>query len=121
MVFIAKFVAVAMTVMGCVAFMKPEVFRNMLDIARRENMIYAFGALKAVLGILLIVASSECAIPWLVALFGWVAAAGGILGIAVKKDLMNAYFKWLEEKDEPFYKRVSIAVLCMGVLLIYAI
>lgn len=121
MVFIAKFVAVAMTVMGCVAFMKPQVLRNMLDIAKRENMIYAFGVLKAVVGILLIVASSGCSIPWIVALFGWMSAAGGILAIVIKKDLVNAYFKWLEEKEEAFYKRVSIAVLGMGVLLIYAI
>lgn len=121
MVFIAKFVAVVMTVLGCFAFMQPGIFRVMIGAAKKENMSYAVGILKAVIGIMLIVASSACRIPWLIALFGWLGVAGGILAIIIKKDITASYLKWLEEKNDVFFKRTGIAILCMGVLLIYAI
>lgn len=121
MVFIAKFIAVVLIVCGCFAVMQPSLLRRMFYEIGRENMLYGAGILKALAGIMLIGASSSCRIPWFSAFLGWLAVLSGIAMLVIKKDIVAGYIRTLENQQEIFYKRMGIALLCVGVLLVYAI
>jgi uncharacterized protein YjeT (DUF2065 family) len=121
MIFIAKFIAVVMIVAGCFIVMQPVILRRFIDSARNGYMPYVAALTKAFAGIMLIGASSSCHIPFIVAAFGWVHVLAGITMLVLRKDIIARFMHHLVEMQDAFYKRIGITVLCLGVLLVYAI
>jgi hypothetical protein len=121
MIFIAKFISIVLIVSGCFAVMQPAILRRLLYELGRENMPYAAAIIMAVSGIMLVGASSSCRIAWFMALIGWAIVLAGIIMLVVKKEMVSVFIRSLENQQEIFYKRAGIALLCTGVLMVYAV
>lgn len=121
MILIAKFIAVVMIVAGCFIVMQPVIFRRFLESIRNGYMPYVAALTKAFAGIMLIGASSSCHMPFIVAAFGWVHVLSGIAMLVLRKDVVAGFLLRLLEMNDVFHKRVGITLLCLGILLVYAI
>lgn len=121
MILIAKFIAVVFIVSGCFVVMQPVIFRRFLDSVAGGYMPYVAALTKAFAGIMLIGASSACHIPLIVAAFGWIHVLTGIAMLVVRKDIVSGLLRRLAGLQDTLYKRAGIALLCLGVLLVYAI
>ena len=84
-------------------------------------MPYVAALTKAFAGIMFIGASSSCHMSFIVAAFGWVYVLSGITMLVLRKDVVAGSLLRLEEMKDVFHKRVGITLLCLGVLLVYAI
>ena len=93
----------AILVWGIVFLIKPDISKRMIRFWAFSRLILFGAIIKLAVGILFLVAATQCNVPWLIVVFGLIACLQGIAFLAMqqkkRKDLelmefvINCHFK----------------------------
>lgn len=118
---VVKLIGIFMIVMGVIYFVKPSSIKKFINFWKREKNIYYGGAINIVIGLVFLVAASQCIVSWFIVVIGIINLAKGVLIFILGKekiiDIMNKFYK----KPLKELRFLGIIALILGVLLIYSI
>ncbi|MFH1621913.1 MAG: hypothetical protein ABIA97_02190 [Candidatus Omnitrophota bacterium] len=118
---IVKLFGIVMVVAGVVYFLKPNLMKKMVDAFLKDKWIYVGMILSFLIGIIFLRAASQCAIPWLVVIFGLLAVVKGaailIMGKQKIKSLLDSFIK----KPVKTLRSFALVEIALGVILIYSV
>lgn len=121
MVMLAKLIGIIITAAGVVFLTSPGMAKKLLTFLEEGNRIWGMAVVRVVVGLILLAASGQSSIPWLVFVIGILPIIGGILipilGIEKSKKIMR---EWKGKPDSQF-RALSFIPLIMGVLLLLAV
>ena len=117
---IVKLIGIIMTVAGVVCFIKPNLTKTLVDFFTKEKWIYAGAILAFIIGIILLRAASECAISWIVTLFGILALAKGIIVLVLGKQKIKSILESFTKNPSNTLRGWALLKIALGVSLIYA-
>ncbi|MFH1664863.1 MAG: hypothetical protein ABIA77_01825 [Candidatus Omnitrophota bacterium] len=121
MVLLVKLLSIMIIVYGCMVMLRPGILeKNVLGYVKKQNNIYVASAVKAAIGILLMIASSACRIPWVVLFFGAASVFSGIAVFLVKKESIIALIEWLQSRTVKAFHLIGTLALFLGILLALA-
>ncbi len=120
MVLLVKFLGIVAVVLGVVYIIKPEIMRQYIDFWTKGKRLHAGAVLSLLIGIVFLLAASQCSISWFIALFGILGIVKGIVLFAVKQEKAISWCKWWMERPVTFLRIHALLVIAIGVLLIYA-
>ena len=86
MFFLSKLIALLLVISGCVLILKPETIKKVMDYVKEGNRVYGIAVIRIVIGIILLLASSQARIAWVVFILGLLPVATGILVFVWKKE-----------------------------------
>jgi heme O synthase-like polyprenyltransferase len=121
MVLIVKLFSIAIIVYGCLLILRPGILKKSFGYLKEGKRPYIASGIKIVVGILFIIASSYCSIPWIVLFLGALAAFSGIAAFLVKKSLIDQLMDWAEKRPVRHVYVAGGIVLFFGVLLALAV
>lgn len=120
MVLLVKLFSIIVMLYGTLLILRPSILKKVVGYVKEKNRVSAIGAVRIVVGIILIVAASYCSIPWIVRLFGGLALLGGILVFLLKKNFQAQVIGWLESRKTKHVITLGGVVLALGIILILA-
>ena len=121
MVLVVKIVSIAIIVYGCLIVLRPTVVKEVLSFVKEENRFYIASGTKAFFGILFLIAAKQCAIPWIIFLFGALSILGGAIGLIMKKKAIDKFIQYWEGKPTKQLSVLGIVALVIGILLVLAV
>jgi len=119
MPYVIKSIGIIIAIAGVVFATMPALVTRMIEYAKVGKRIYIGCAVRAVLGILLLIATPQATLPWLVGVIGALMLISGIAGFLLGIQRVTAYLNWWEAKPEATRRMGAIVGAVIGVLLIY--
>jgi len=120
MVLIVKLVSILVILCGCLAVLRPDTLKKVIEYVKKGNRIYYASGIKLGIGVLMMIAAKYCSIPWVILFFGALSVFGGAMGFVVKKSFVLKIVEWYEKKLQKKIYFAGISILIMGVLLALA-
>lgn len=121
MVILVKLIGIFIAGMGIILLLSPKTIKRLVAFCQQGKRVYISGLLRLLIGVILLLAASQCRLSGMVATLGILVLIGGILifvlGIERTKALLN---RW-SNKSTLFLRLWGILALAIGVLLIYSV
>ena len=121
MVGFVKLIGILMVALGVIFFIKPNTIKKAADFFAKESRLYIGSVLNIFVGIMLIGAASQCAVSWIVALFGILCLVKGVLIFVLGKQKIKSLLDMATKKPNNTLRLLSIVHFFLGVLLIYSV
>lgn len=120
MVLIVKIVSIAIIIYGCLVVLRPDTLTELMEKVKKGGNIYIASGIKAIIGLIFVIAASSCSVPWIIRFFGALALFGGLVGFIIKKSVIVSMVDWIEKQPPRFMYYYSALVLLMGILMVLA-
>ncbi|MBL7130709.1 MAG: DUF2065 family protein [Candidatus Omnitrophica bacterium] len=118
---IVKLFGIVMVVAGVTYFVKPALMKKVVDFFVKEKWLYVGSILCFIIGIIFLSAASQCAISWLVTIFGILALIKGILVFILGQQKIKVMLDSLTKKPTKALRAYALIEIVLGVILIYSV
>jgi uncharacterized protein YjeT (DUF2065 family) len=98
---------------------KPGVYRKLIKFFSYGRMLYIPAAIAIVAGILFLIYARDCRQPWMIIVFGLIAAVKGLAIFLSKPQSLKETLTWLSERSDTTLRLFGILALAVGVLIVY--
>ena len=115
------FIGVVIGFMGIVFLVDPNRKKRFIASCSQGKRMYGIGVLRLFVGILLLLAASQCEFPLFVALIGVLAIIGSILVFSMKLEKTRSILNWWGQRPLLILRVLSIIVMIIGILLIRSV
>lgn len=120
MIVMVKLMGIVIVVLGVNFLLKPAAMKAYIEYWKKGKRIRGGAVASLIIGIIFLLAASQCRITWFVALFGILGIVKGVLLFVLEKEKIMALFKWWEKKSDTFLRIYAVIVVAIGILLISA-
>jgi uncharacterized protein YjeT (DUF2065 family) len=104
---------------AAVILIRPGVYRKFIKFFTYGRMLYIPAAVEIVIGILFLICALDCRQPWLIIVFGLIAAIKGVWIFLMKPQTLKNMLTWLGERSDTTLRLLGILALAVGVLIMY--
>jgi len=119
MVILVKFLGIIIVVFGVIYLLNPKMMKPYMAFWKKGKRLYMGAALSLLIGIVLLLAASQCAVSWFVALFGILGLIKGIVLFVLRQEKAISMINWWAERPIAFLRAHALFALVVGALLIY--
>ncbi len=121
MILIVKLVSITIIVYGCFLTLRPKMLSKIIAYIKVGNRVYISSAIKAVIGVLLMLAASSCRTPWIVVFIGALMTFNGLVTFVIKKEIVMKIIEKAAALTVKYARLIGIAGLAIGILLALAV
>ncbi|MGB2651206.1 MAG: hypothetical protein WBD00_03265 [Candidatus Omnitrophota bacterium] len=118
MVLLIKVLAIAIIVFGCLIMLRPKTMKEIIERVKKGNNLFKAMVIKIVVGVLMMIASRYCSIPWIVLFWGALNTFTGVAGLLLKRDVVVKKIEWIEKRPPKHVFLVGVSALVIGVTLV---
>ncbi|MBN1123863.1 MAG: hypothetical protein JXA82_02570 [Sedimentisphaerales bacterium] len=104
---------------GIVFLIKPNISKRMIRFWAFSRLILFGAVIKLGVGILFLVAATQCNMPWLIVLFGLIACLQGILFLAMQQKKRKAVMEWLLSRSPLMHRILGLVSIAIGAAIAY--
>ena len=105
---------------AAVIIIRPGVYRKFIKFFTYGRMPYVPAAIAIVIGILFLIFARDCRQPWIIIVFGLIAATKGVWIFLMKPQSLKDMSSWLGERSDTTLRLLGILALAVGTLILYA-
>ena len=120
MVIAVKVISIMVAGMGILYLLKPKALLQMIAFFGEGKSIYIAAILRLVIGVILLIAASQCRVVGVVITLGILALIGGITIFALGPEKMKPILDWWSKRSFIVLRLLGLLVLAVGALLLYA-
>ena len=120
MVILIRLLGIVTVVFGAIYLLKPDIIKPYMAFWMIGKRLYGGAVLSLAIGIILLLAASQCTITWFVALFGILGLVKGIVLFVAGQEKMKSWADWWIERPITFRRVHALVAIIIGALLIYA-
>ncbi|MBL7081134.1 MAG: hypothetical protein ISS44_01000 [Candidatus Omnitrophica bacterium] len=120
MVILVKLLGIIIVVFGVIYLLKPSIMKSYISFWKRGKRLYIGGILSLLIGVILLLAASQCRMSWFVAAFGILGLSKGIVLLVLREEKMRTMINWWAERPIAFLRVHALFALVVGALLIYS-
>ena len=120
MILLIKLLGIAILVLGVTYLLSPDTMKQYAAFWTRGKRMHTGAALSTLIGIILLLAASQCAVSWIIALFGIMSIIKGIVLFVLGPEKAKARLTRWAEKPIAVLRMFAVLAIIIGALLIYA-
>jgi len=120
MLILVRLFGIVMVAFGVIYLISPQATKKYMAFWTKGRRIYTGGGLSILIGIILLLAASQCRLVWFVILIGIWALIKGIVLLVLGPEKLKSRINWWTERPVGVLRLLSLLVLAIGVLLIYS-
>lgn len=118
---VVKFIGLLVIILGAIFLFKPEAIKNLWNFFEKGKKIYLAGALRIIAGIIFLLSASDCRLRGFIAVLGLLFLLSGMLIFFIGPDKIKILLRWWGERPLFVLRIVSVVILGLGVLIVYAV
>ncbi|MFA4972709.1 MAG: hypothetical protein WC683_08855 [bacterium] len=119
MPYLIKSIGIIIAISGVVFATMPALATRLIEYLKIGKRLYAIGVLRALFGLLLLIATPQAALPWIVGVIGALMLLSAVILFFLGVERGVAFMNWWESKPEGARRIGAIVAAFLGVLLIY--
>jgi uncharacterized protein YjeT (DUF2065 family) len=120
MIIFVKLFGIVIVVMGIIFLANPKTLKQYLLFWKNEKNLKKGGILSIAVGIIFLIAASDCRLAGLVTVLGIWSIIKGVLLLTFKQKKLLAYIDWWLEKSISKVRIMGIVALAIGALILYS-
>jgi uncharacterized protein YjeT (DUF2065 family) len=120
MILLIKLLGIVILVLGVIYLIYPDTMKQYAAFWTKGKRIYSGAALSTLIGIIMLLNATQCAVSWIIALFGIISIVKGIVLFVLGPEKAKTRLNRLVEKPVATLRALAVLVMIVGILLIYA-
>lgn len=121
MAILVKLFGIAIVVMGIIFLINPKVLRQYVTFWKQRKRLYMGGILALLIGIIFLLAASQCRLAGIIIIFGILSILKGVFYFAVGQKKLDSMLNWWQKRSLPAVRLYAIIIVALGALLIYSV
>ena len=121
MVAFVKLLGIFIAGFGVASFVNPNVVKQFMGFWKPIKRIYLGGALSLALGIVFLLAASQCRWRGFIIAFGILLLARGICVFVIGQKKVISVLDWWAKRPIAFLRGYAVFAIILGLLIIYAV
>ena len=118
---LTKLISAFIVVYGCMITFNPALLPKVIEYFKGGEKMYIGSGIKALFGLIFLMAASECSIPGIIRIFGILMLLGGVSAFALKKERIFKLFDWWLAKPAKTLRLVGITTIVVGIVMIISV
>jgi uncharacterized protein YjeT (DUF2065 family) len=115
-----KIVGLLIVLEGILFLFKPEFLKSLAEFFIRGKRAYIAAGVRIFLGIVFLLAASQCRIVWVVIALGLLFLLSGIIMLTIKLDKLKAMISWWRQKSAGFLRVMALLIAAVGIVILYS-
>lgn len=120
MVAFVKFLGIFIVGFGVAYFVNPNIIKRYAAFWKSRKRLYLGAALALIIGIMFLLAASQCRWRGFVVVFGILSVAKGIWLFVISTEKAISILDWWAKRPITFFRVYAVFAVTLGVLLIYS-
>ena len=120
MVALVKLLGIVIVVFGVAFFVNPNIIKQYMAFWKTGKRLYLGGALALLIGIVFLLAASQCRWTGLVTVFGILSLIKAVCLFVFGQEKLVAFMDWWAKRSITFFRVYALFAIALGVLLIYS-
>jgi hypothetical protein len=117
---IIKILGVLFILLGVGFIIKPQVIQRLFKFIGKGKRIYLAALLRLALAVVFLLGAGACRIEWIVAIVGIIFLLSGLLIFIIRPGKIGSVLDWFESKPSIVFRLLSLIVITVGGIIIYA-
>ena len=119
MVILVRLLGIFVVIFGVIYLSNPNnIIKPYMAFWLVGKRLYMGAVLSFLIGIILLLAASQCAVTWFVALFGILGIIKGIVLFVLGQEKAKSWVNWWTERPITFLRLHALIAIIIGTLLI---
>ena len=114
-----KIIGLLVVLEGILFLFKPEFLKSLAGFFSRGKRAYIAAGIRIILGIVFLLAASQCRIVWLIIALGLLFLLSGIVMLTIKLDKLKAMISWWQQKSTGFLRIIAVIIAALGIVILY--
>jgi len=120
MVILVRLLGIIIVIFGVIYLFKPNIIKPYVDFWKKGRRLCVGGILSLLMGVVLLLAASQCKVGWLVSVFGILGLIKGMVLLVLKREKAISVITWLAERPPVSLRVYAFFAILVGTLLIYS-
>lgn len=118
--YVLRTIGILILVGGSIYVVNPTFTRKVIEFAKVGKRVYIGGAVRIVIGLLLLFSIKSATFPWIPGIIGALALLAGIAMFALGLPRMHAFMDKIYNLPDSRLRLLPLIAVLIGVLLIYS-
>ena len=118
---VVKLIGIYIAVMGIIFLFKPKALAAYTAFWGKKKRLYIIGASRIIMGLIVLVAASQCRFQAISAIIGILLIIAGIPYFIIRLDRQKTYVSRWANTPAMFVRILGFLILSIGVLLLYSV
>jgi len=120
MVILVKLLGIIIVVFGVIYLLNPKMMKPYMAFWKKGKRLYMGAALSLLIGIIFLLAASQCRWRGFIVAFGILSVAKGIWLFVISQEKAISILDWWAKRPIAFLRVHALFALVVGALLIYS-
>lgn len=121
MLILAKLAGIVIIVLGAVFVVSTAALKKLIAFWDQDKKYYGIGLIRAVIGVVLLLAARQAAQPAIAATLGGLMLMSAVVIFALGEEKMKALFNWYTDLPDLVVRLLGIITVIFGVLIVLSL
>ncbi len=121
MLVLVKLFGIVIVAMGSIFTFNPQALKQVFSFWQQGNRVYLVGVLRILIGIVLLMAASQCRLIWVVVTLGLLVLIKGVLIFILGIEKIKSMLNWWGQRPLGILRLMGLIALSIGALLLYSV
>ena len=121
MLILVRLIGIVIIGAGIVFLLNPKMYKQYIAFWEKGKRLYSGGILSILVGVILLLAASQCRLVGVIVTLGIITLAKGIFIFVLGTERMKSMLKWWQERTLLVLRFLAPIAIAIGALLVYSV
>jgi uncharacterized protein YjeT (DUF2065 family) len=117
---LVKIIGLLIVLEGILFLLKPELLRRIAEFFSQGKRAYIAAGVRIVLGVVFLLAASQCRIVWVIIALGLLLLLSGIVMLTIRHERLKSIINWWRQRSAGVLRIVAVVVAALGIVVLYS-
>jgi len=117
---VIRIIGIAFVFMTIVYFLKPDIMKRLMEFFKQGRRIYFAAIIRLALAIVFLLAARQCRQFWVIFAFGVLFIISGLLIFILGSEKIKSYINWWQKQPLMLLRIMALVGLAIGAIIIYS-
>ena len=115
---VIRIIGIVIVLIAIAYLLKPGIMKWLMEFFKKGPRIYLAGVIRFVLGVLFLLAATECKKPWVIGAFGVIFLISAVLIFLIGSERLRSVLDWWQKQSNLLLRFAAFIALAVGVVII---
>jgi uncharacterized protein YjeT (DUF2065 family) len=117
---VIRIIGIVFVFMTIVYLLKPDIMKSLMEFFKQGRRIYFAALVRFVLAIVFLLVAGQCRYFWVIFAFGVLFIISGLLIFILGSEKVKSYINWWQKQPLVLLRVMALIGLAIGALIIYS-
>ena len=117
---VIRIIGIVFVFMKIVYFLKPDIMKRLMEFFKQGRRMYLAAMIRLVLAIVFLLAARQCRQFWVIFAFGVLFIISGLLIFILGSEKVKSYINWWQKQPVILLRVMALVGLALGAIIIYS-